>query len=82
MSTATIKDFTILFRAVGVTVRATSMLYVAAEMLRPGKNMTDREVNKSICQMVANLLSLPSADLSMVERVLRSLPDNPDTEGG
>lgn len=70
-----IKEFAILLRAVATTIPATGMLYLAANMLVDDDTYVGDAHNEAILHMVAALLGYAEADLSMVERVLRSLPD-------
>lgn len=72
-----VKEFAILLRAVATHIPATGMLYIAADMLTGGRNEKDRAHNEAVLLMVAALLGYPTADLALVERVLRSLPDSP-----
>lgn len=70
-----ISEFVIILRAVATTVRATEMLYIAADLLTPGETESDRRVNATVAMMTARLLDLSEADPEMTERVLRSLPE-------
>lgn len=67
-------DYTVLLRAVAVTMPATQMLYTAASLLTPGRNKTDRAVNDVLLEFVARLLGLPTDSPEVVARVLRNLP--------
>lgn len=68
---ATMKDFTILLRAVSTAVPATEMLYSAASRLTEND-----EANTLILGLVADLLGLSDnkSTRNRIERVLRALP--------
>lgn len=70
-----LKEYSILLRSVSVTMRATEMLYIAADLLTPGRNAAQRTGNLAIVTMVAALLGLPNTNPELVERVLRNLPE-------
>lgn len=69
------KEFAILLRAVATTIPATGMLYHAASMLQPGDTDSEQAHNRAVLDMTAALLGFPTNNPELVERVLRTLPD-------
>jgi hypothetical protein len=67
-------EYSLLLRAVVAPVTATGLLYRARAYLEEPTNPAGRAVNKTLCNLVADMLAMPEAEPDLVERVLRNLP--------